>query len=299
MNLNQLRYVAAVAEERSFSNAAKTCCITQPALSNSVSQLEEELGGRIFSRTTRSVSLTRFGERVLVLIEAVLGTVDELERTAYAFHNPEYGLARIGMSPLVDVQLLTRFLEPARSRDPKLEVFFKQCYLGDLEQRLADCTIDLAIVPRCAEGKGERAFFFYEEDLFYLPREIEPESQLEQSSVSLAQIASEPIILTGGCGLADVIRELFAAESLELISYPGQALDYRVVEEWAGLGVAAGILPRSKISQNNHSARPLTLPSGQAAKVFYDVLWNPEAARVSQVRGLLDSMQDAAPVTLG
>ncbi len=257
----------------------------------------------MFSRTTRSVSLTPFGKHVLSVIEAVLASVDELERTAYAFHNPEYALARIGMSPLVDVQLLTRFLEPFRSRDPKFEVFFKQCYLGDLEQRLADGTIDLAIVPRCAEGAGrgeaksERAFFFYEEELYYLPREAAPASQLDRSSVSFVEIACEPIILTSGCGLADVIRELFAADGRELVPYPGQALDYRVVEEWAGLGVAAGILPQSKMSQDNCSARALTLSSGQAAKVRYDVLWNPEAAHASHVRDLLDYMQEAAPVT--
>jgi len=72
MNLSQLKYVKAVAETSSFSRASEKSFVTQPSLSNAIAQLEEELGDRLFFRTTHSVSLTPFGERMLPLVTAVL-----------------------------------------------------------------------------------------------------------------------------------------------------------------------------------------------------------------------------------
>lgn len=65
MNLSQLRYVKAVAETGSFTQAAEQCYVTQPTLSNGIAQLEQEFEERIFVRTTRIVSLTPFGEHIL------------------------------------------------------------------------------------------------------------------------------------------------------------------------------------------------------------------------------------------
>jgi len=88
MNLKQLQFVIHVAETCSFSRAAELSFATQPTLSNSISQLEDELGGRLFKRTTRSVELTPFGEAMLPRIKETLHSRDELLQAAHAFHNP-------------------------------------------------------------------------------------------------------------------------------------------------------------------------------------------------------------------
>ena len=72
MNLSQLRYVKAVAETGSFTLAAERCYVTQPTLSNGIAQLEQEFEERLFARTTRAVTLTPFGERMLPFIDKVL-----------------------------------------------------------------------------------------------------------------------------------------------------------------------------------------------------------------------------------
>ncbi len=76
MNLVHLRYARAVAREGSFSGAARVCSVTQPALSNGIAVLERYLGGRLFDRTTRGVTATPLGERLLPLIERTLREVD-------------------------------------------------------------------------------------------------------------------------------------------------------------------------------------------------------------------------------
>lgn len=72
MNFPQLRFVEATARLKSFTRAAQFCNVTQPTLSNRVSNLEEELGEKIFERTTRTVRLTQFGESLLPTILSIL-----------------------------------------------------------------------------------------------------------------------------------------------------------------------------------------------------------------------------------
>ncbi len=72
MNFSQLKFVKATSEFKSFSKAAQFCHVTQPTLSNGVLKLEDELGEKIFVRTTRTVGLTTFGEMLLPTIVSIL-----------------------------------------------------------------------------------------------------------------------------------------------------------------------------------------------------------------------------------
>lgn len=65
MNLQQLRYARALAELGSFVKAANRCAVTQPTLSNAIAALEQDLGHKLFERTTRSVKLTPIGAQLL------------------------------------------------------------------------------------------------------------------------------------------------------------------------------------------------------------------------------------------
>src|SRR5262245_4955701 len=106
MNLSQLEFAAAVADKKSFTAAAQSCHVTQPTLSNGIAQLEDELGSRLFVRTTRSVSLTPLGTHLVPYIKEVLNARATLLKQARSFLNPARQMVRIGISPLINTQLL-------------------------------------------------------------------------------------------------------------------------------------------------------------------------------------------------
>ncbi len=78
MNLQQLRYVQALVEEGSFLAAAARCEVSQPTLSHGIARLEASLGQRIFRRTTRSVSLTAYGQLILPSIIDALNAFERI-----------------------------------------------------------------------------------------------------------------------------------------------------------------------------------------------------------------------------
>ena len=294
MNLSQLTYARTVAETNSFSRAAERCFVTQPSLSNAIAQLEEELGGRLFARTTHSVSLTPFGERMLPLMLTVLDAQAELERTARNLTDPEQKLLRVGFCPLVNLALLATVLEPFKEKNKGVEVVMKECLLDDLRERLANEKIDVLFVPTGFKMPKVGKTKFYSEDLCFLPRVDGSDSRFGQS-VSVNQIGEEVFTITGeGCGLASTLREMFRASGHEFRQYPGQALCYSVLEDWASLGIGSAILPRSKVSRVSN-ARGLLLENGNVASITFEIVWNKRSVLASHVKELLRYFKKVVP----
>lgn len=282
----------------SFSRAAEKCHVTQSSLSNAVSQLEDQLGGRIFSRTTRKVGITSFGEHVLPLIANVLSASDELRKGALECLNPAYKIIRIGLTPLIDTRIVASAVEPFSRRHPDVDIIFKECYLNDLQRRLLEDTLDLAFRPSGLSDKRIARRAFYEEELFYLPRDPAPGCRPNVGLVRLEEISAEAFALSSGCGLADSTRKIFRQHRLKLREYPGQALSYKVLEDWAELGVASAIVPKSKVSATNRTARPLQDSNGPML-IRYEMAWNRRTGRSKHLQDFLAYFHSTAKSIVG
>lgn len=300
MKLRQLQFVQKVAETQSFSKAAEICSATQPTLSNAISQLEKELGGRLFARSTRKVELTPFGRAVMGRIEAILEAEQELLRQASAFHNPEEKLLRIGFSPLVDMRRINDSLQPYRHRYSNHGIFFKECLLDDLGSRLADDVIDLAILPRDMVPDDLDRYVFYSDPMVYLPSQQDP-SRMQACSqgLTLSQLPDDPIILTGGgCGLNGTLHTLFTQQGSQFAAYPGEATSYQAIEEWSELGIGAGILPQAKLTSHRTSAVPLFLKDGELAQFSFVWVWPRHALTRPHIAAFLDYIKTTVPALM-
>lgn len=170
--LAQLRAFAAVAEHLHFRDAAAAIGMSQPALSGSVSALEEALGVRLLERTTRKVLLSPAGERIAVRARAVLDAMGGLLEEAEAVRAPFTGVLRFGVIPTVAPYLLPTVLGLFHRRYPRLDLQVHEEQTSSLLEGLAGGRLDLLLlaVPLGVPGVTELPLF--DEDFVLLvPRE--------------------------------------------------------------------------------------------------------------------------------
>ncbi|GIK64344.1 MAG: LysR family transcriptional regulator [Chloroflexota bacterium] len=274
MNLNQLLYVRAVVETGSFTRAADQCFVSQPTLSIAISQLEDELGGQLFARTTRKVSLTPFGQYLLPSILDVVNAQAVLMKQAEVFLHPKTTLIRIGTSPLIDSHFLALICESFKQLYPSVELILREMNVTDLHRMLEEDQLDFVFGVATAKQPQWENLPLYRESLLFLPNMRRSEGNNLSDSVFLKDIADETFVMVPDtCGLTRATQAIFRSHRLKLRKYAGEALSYQVLEEWAKLGVGAAILPRSKISTENQSALYIKERSGQSLMLSYEAVW--------------------------
>lgn len=290
MNLVHIRYVKIVAETGSFSAAARDCGVSQPTISNAISDFEAELGARLFKRTTRRVELTAFGRGLLRFIEGVLSSVHDLEQQAKTLLYPQHKLLRIAFSPIIDSLRLMTLFAPFKQACYGLEVIYKECSMADLEMRLDSEQVDVICGIRLGDTSRRGRCVLYRDVLRYLPRGG-LESYRGPHRLSLPEIAHEVLILTvDTCGLAPATRELFRRSKCKLREYPGQALSYHVLQEWSQLGIGAAILPESRII-GDAKAYPVVISNRKPVMLTYEAVWSRDAAPPANFKPLAKTLK--------
>jgi DNA-binding transcriptional LysR family regulator len=290
LKLRQVQFVVEIARTRSIRAAASICNATQPTLSTALAQLEEELGGKLFERTTRVINLTSFGQHMLPLFLALLEAQTEIQFEAKSFNNPKRKIFRIGMSPLVDICKVNMVTEPYLSQNEGLEVFYKECLLGDVIARLKTGAIDIAILPSDIIPLGMSKQQFYRDRLFYISH-TKHDPEIEHP-LYINTLPSTPLIMTGGgCGLNATIDSLIKLEATDMATYSGHALSYHVIQEWVQLGIGAGILPEAKLTDATVSANQLMLNDGNPAYLQLYWVWLNNHSNIEHLTPFLDHLR--------
>lgn len=153
MDLRQLRYFVAVAEELHFGRAAQRLAITQPPLSFNIAKLEESLGYALLRRSTREVALTPAGQVMYQEALKILALTREAQALAGRIARGESGTIHVGF---VGSALLTRLTEVTRSfgvARPGVRVIIHELNSFEQVEALQHRQIDLGIIhPRALPG---------------------------------------------------------------------------------------------------------------------------------------------------
>lgn len=126
MELRHLRYFVAVAEELHFGRAAARLHVSQPPLSQQIRRLEDELGVRLFDRTTQEVRLTEAGRAFLPEARATLTQAEHAIRAARAAAREEVERIEVAFLVTLDHNTVARILERFRRRFPRVSIGLAQ-----------------------------------------------------------------------------------------------------------------------------------------------------------------------------
>ncbi len=146
MDLRQLRYLVALAEERHFTRAASREHIAQPALSQQIRRLEEEVGLALVERTTRQVAITDAGELLVARARRILAEVEAAQSELQSLRGIHTGHVSVGamhtMGP-VDVSLALAIFH---ERHPAVELTVREMSSEELAEMLRVDELDLAFL---------------------------------------------------------------------------------------------------------------------------------------------------------
>ncbi len=146
MNRRQWNYAIRLAEVRSFSGLSNELNITQPALSKQIGALEQELGIKLFDRSTSPLTLTPAGAYFIEEAKNMVYREDQLLRTMERFKSGEAGRLTIGVSPFRCMYLMPKIVKAFRERFPGVQVVLHEDNSADLRRDAADGKFDLAIL---------------------------------------------------------------------------------------------------------------------------------------------------------
>jgi LysR family hydrogen peroxide-inducible transcriptional activator len=146
MNLQELRYFAAVVEFRHFGRAAEACNVSQPTLSSQIRKLEEELGVTLLERTNKRVDVTPVGRQILEHAHKALAEAGQIESVARAARDPLVGALRLGVIPTLAPYLLPLIFGPLRKAYPGLAIELWEDQTRLLVEGLRSHRLDAALV---------------------------------------------------------------------------------------------------------------------------------------------------------
>ncbi|WP_371618354.1 LysR family transcriptional regulator [Streptomyces sp. NBC_00454] len=240
MELQQMRYVIAVAETNSFTRAAQRCLVVQSALSHQVARLEKELGARLFERTSRRVRLTPAGAAFLPAARQCLDAAERAAAEVAAAVGEVRGRLAVGLIPTVAAVDIPAVLRDFNQRHPKARISLSVGASDELVEQVRQGEIEVAFlgIPVTARPKGVNARELARERLVAV---VSPDHPLAgETSVDLRRLSSEVFVdlpaKTAGRAQSDLA--FTAAGLTREVAFEVTNADYLARLVGAGLGVA-------------------------------------------------------------
>ncbi len=208
MEMHQVRYFLAVAEQLNFSRAAKACEVSQPSLSRAIRALEAELGGPLFRREGRHSHLSDLGRMVLPHLEQVYAESLAAQRLARDFTSFKKSLLKLGIMSTIAPDQIVDLIAAIRKKHEGLELALCDSDAKDLRTRLlgGDLEVTIDAFPGEADERIHCLPLFRERMMIVIHPEHRLANQrairvkdINGECISIATTANSPAMPTRSC----------------------------------------------------------------------------------------------------
>ncbi len=249
MELRQLEYLVAVAEEAGFTRAADRMHVSQPGISAQVRRLERELGAPLFDRSGRTATLTAAGEAALEHARAALAAAAAVRTAVDAVVGVLRGRLVVGMVTACTVTPLFDALAAFGRAHPGIAISVLEDNSDRLVERVRAGTLDVALIGAAGDPPADLGALpiLRERLVVAVPR---PHPLLDPARVTLAEVNRHPLVcLPEGTGIRTVLDRARAARGLRpavalQATAPGAVLDL------AGRGLGVAVLSESMVAEH-------------------------------------------------
>ncbi len=259
MTFSQLEIFVKVAEQHSFTLAARQLGITQSAVSHALKCLEQHWNVSLFSREQGAIALTHIGQQLLLHAKEVLNTTQIMQQEVNAAHGIQQGTLRIGsFGSSSSIHLLPELLKAYRERYPHIEIFVEEGTDAEVSQWIAERQVDVgfAVLP-----KSQLVTFPLIKDIFIalIPDSFEV---AQQAKLNIQDIQNYPFIMTRAGSQSHVEKLLQQHQIQPKITYQMSQLltILNMVNLQEGIAIVADMaMPKELLALHPHVVkRPLS-----------------------------------------
>jgi LysR family hydrogen peroxide-inducible transcriptional activator len=270
MEMRQLRYFLHVADRGTFTRAAEDCHVAQPALSQQVIKLEEELDALLLERLGRRVQLTDAGRIVYQGARDILAIVEEI-RARVAEANRR-GVVRVGAIPTVAPYFLPPLVQAFTRRYPDVQVQISEEVTEGCLKHCREGTLDLAVVALPVPEEHWHVERLFDEELLLVLPAGHPLAR--KPRVRLADVRGEPFVLLDEAHcLSQQTRSFCHREAVQPIVL-GVANQLATVQELVALGQGVSLIPQMARRLDRDKSRVYRSLSGKKPTRTLALVWH-------------------------
>ncbi|MCF6766214.1 LysR substrate-binding domain-containing protein [Thiotrichales bacterium 19S3-7] len=266
MNIRDLEYIVAVAEEKSFVKASQLCFVSQPALSMQVKKLEDQLGIVIFERQHKQVLLTKAGDVIVTKAKEVLQQVNDLKLIAKRFVQPLKGVLKFGLFPTIAQYILPDLLEVLQNNFSDMQLHPVEEKTPIIEAQLKEGNLDCALLAAPVDERIFRFIPLFDDYLFAAVPKMHPLTELKQ--VSLKDFAEEPLLLLeeGHCLRTQALE--FCAKSEHPFNINRTTTSLESLRHMVASGLGVTVIPEIAIKYSPYQSQQIAYIPFSSPKPF-------------------------------
>lgn len=278
--LDELRYLVLIADDGTFTAAARHAHLSQPALSAAIKRLEDAMGARLFHRGAGGATLTAAGEALLPRARAALAAVEDGRRAVAEVGAGETGEVRVGAGATACTYLLPSILAAYRKRWPGVMLRVREAFGTELEAMVDRGDIDIGIITAPARKTS---------------RTVRPERRAKRGVEGFDWWRDDELIVVGAPGVNPrtagwvTFAEGSPTRVLLLARNPGA----QIVMELGSIAAVTGHV-RAGIGLGLVSRTAVTVDLARNALVEIDLPWAPVTRRLALRHRGVDRLPPAA-----
>jgi DNA-binding transcriptional LysR family regulator len=258
MEMHQIRYFLAVAEELNFTRAAKKCNVAQPSLTRAIRMLELELGGALFNRERNNTHMSELGRVMRPHFEQVWQVAQSAKSIAGDVLGLRNSTLRLGVMCTITPEVMVGMLKSMRSHFPGVQIDIVDDEAGVLIDRLRRGELDVALTAMDGMvDDGLHVMSVFKEQMRIVIATDHPLAAREQ--ITIADLDGERYLERLNCEMARRIGEMFDEKGCTDTTVCRSERDDWIVE-MAAAGFGYACMPASSIHHSGVAARPLADP---------------------------------------
>jgi len=262
LQLHQLETLIAVAQCRSFTGAADELSLTQPAVSQHIRALEEELGVYLVDRSTNPVSLTEAGLLLFERASEVLRHIDDTRRALDDLRSGEIGIVRLAAGSTACIYTLPKVLEAFRAAHPRINIHISSGTTRDIVRLLESSVVDLGIVTTPVQEAWAHSVPLFRDEIVLVGtpgllresyRKGELPGQANMVTIGPEELENWPLVaFKAGYGFREFIDQFMVREGLHP-NIPIELDNIEAIKELVRVGMGLAFVPQSALDRDVRS----------------------------------------------